>query len=93
MKAPRSTHPYISVKGQWKYLYRAVDQTGRTVDFLLTAKRNRKAALRFLRKAIDQGGTPQKINIDRSGANTVASAKLSIASCAPIARSNTSGHL
>ena len=63
---------YISVKGQWKYLYRAVDKTGRTVDFLLTAKRNRKAALRFLRKAIDQGGTPQKINIDTSGANTAA---------------------
>ena len=63
---------YISVKGQWKYLYRAVDKTGRTVDFLLTAKRNRKAALRFLRKAIDQSGTPQKINIDKSGANTAA---------------------
>ena len=53
---------YISVKGRWKYLYRAVDKIGRTVDFLLTAKRNRKAALRFLRKAIDQSGTPQKIN-------------------------------
>ena len=53
-------------------LYWAVDKTGRTVDFLLTAKRNRKAALRFLRKAIDQSGTPQKINIDKSGANTAA---------------------
>ncbi len=63
---------YISVKGRWKYLYRAVDKIGRTVDFLLTAKRNRKAALRFLRKAIDQSGTPQKINIDKSGANTAA---------------------
>ena len=68
----RLDETYISVKGQWKYLYRAVDQTGRTVDFLLTAKRNRKAALRFLRKAIDQSGTPQKINIDKSGANTAA---------------------
>jgi transposase-like protein len=42
------------------------------VDFLLTAKRDRKAALRFLRKAIGQNGTPGKITIDKSGANTAA---------------------
>ena len=63
---------YISVKVQWKYLYLAVDKAGRTVDFLLTAKRDRKAASRFLRKAIDQCGVPQKITIDKSGANTAA---------------------
>ena len=62
---------YTSVKGQWKYWYRAVDKAGRT-DFHLTAKRDRKAASRFLRKAIDQCGVPQKITIDKSGANTVA---------------------
>ena len=61
---------YIRVKGQWKYLYRAVDKAGHSVDFLLTAKRDRKAALRFLRKAIDQSGIPDKITIDKSGANT-----------------------
>ena len=55
---------YISVKVQWKYLYLAVDKAGRTVDYLLTAKRGRKAASRFLRKAIDQCGVPQKITID-----------------------------
>jgi transposase-like protein len=42
------------------------------VDFLLTAKRDRKAALRFLRKAIGQHGVPEKITIDKSGANTAA---------------------
>jgi hypothetical protein len=42
------------------------------VDFLLTAKRDRKAALRFLRKAIKWNGTPEKITIDKSGANTAA---------------------
>jgi hypothetical protein len=42
------------------------------VDFLLTAKRDREAALRFLRKAIDQNGTPEKITMDKSGANTAA---------------------
>ena len=68
----RMDETYISVKGQWKYLYRAVDKAGRTVDFLLTAKRDCKAASRFLRKAIDQCGVPQKITIDKSGANTAA---------------------
>jgi putative transposase len=63
---------YVKVKGVWKYLYRAVDKAGATVDFLLTAKRDRKAALRFLRKAFGQHGTPEKITIDKSGANTAA---------------------
>ncbi len=53
-------------------MYRAVDKAGSTVDFLLTAKRDRKAALRFLRKTIKGNGTPEKITIDKSGANTVA---------------------
>ncbi|CAN2536083.1 IS6+family+transposase+ISBmu21 [Methylocapsa aurea] len=62
----------VKVKGRWKYLYRAVDKAGATVDFLLTAKRDRKAALCFLRKAIGQHGKPEKITIDKSGANTAA---------------------
>ena len=66
----RLDETYIRLKGQWKYLYRTVDKAGRTVDGLLTAKRDRKAASRFLRKAIDQCGVPQKITIDKSGANT-----------------------
>jgi putative transposase len=63
---------YVRVKGAWKYLYRAVDKTGATVDFLLTAKRDRNAALRFLRKAAGQNGMPVKVTIDKSGANTAA---------------------
>jgi len=42
------------------------------LDFLLTAKRDKKAALRFLNKAIDSNGKPSLINIDKSGANTAA---------------------
>ena len=68
----RMDETYVRVKGAWKYLYRAVDKAGATVDFLLTAKRDRKAALRFLRKAIKWNGTPEKITIDKSGANTAA---------------------
>ena len=63
---------YIKVKGQCKYLYRAVDKEGQTVDFLLTAKRDKKGALRFLREAIGANGLPEKVNIDKSGANTAA---------------------
>ena len=68
----RFDETYIKVRGQWKYLYRAVDKDGDTIDFLLTAKRDTKAALRFLRQAIRNNGTPVKINIDKSGANTAA---------------------
>ena len=60
------------VQGAWKYLYRAVDKSGATVDFLMTAKRDRRSALRFSRKAINHAGPPKKITIGTSGANTAA---------------------
>src|ERR1700734_609036 len=66
----RMDETYVRIKGVWKYLYRAVDKAGATVDFLLTAKRDRKAALRFLRKAIGHNGTPEKITIDKRAAPT-----------------------
>jgi putative transposase len=47
---------YIKVKGQWRYLYRAVDKQGQTIDFLLTEHRDKEAALRFLKKAIRRNG-------------------------------------
>jgi len=65
----RWVRKYIPVLDQVFRLHRAVDKAGHTVDFLLTAKRDRKAAARFLREAIDQCGTPEKITIDKSGAN------------------------
>ena len=63
---------YIQVGGQWKYLYRAVDRLGHTVDFLLTAKRDQAAARRFFERAIGLHDVPEKITIDKSGANTAA---------------------
>jgi putative transposase len=63
---------YIKVAGGWKYYYRAVDKEGNTVDFLLTAKGDKSAALRFLRQAIRNNCTPVKINLDKSGSNTSA---------------------
>jgi len=68
----RMDETYVRVKGEWKYLYRAVDKEGHTVDFLLTPNRDRDAAEAFLRKAIRTQGLPEKITIDQSGANTKA---------------------
>ena len=65
----RLDETYILIKGKWKYLYRAVDKEGETIDFMLTAKRDLKAAKRFLKKAIRNNGEPEKITIDKSGAN------------------------
>jgi transposase-like protein len=65
----RMDESYIKVKGQWTYYYRAVDKQGQTIDFLLTATRDTKAAFRFLKKAIGQNGKPSLVNIDQSGAN------------------------
>ena len=60
----------VLVAGQWKYLYRAVDRDGDTIDFLLAAHRDCAAARRFFERAIDLHGVPRKITIDKSGANT-----------------------
>lgn len=60
---------YVKVGGKWKYLYRAVDSEGQTIDFLLTAKRDAKAAKRFLSRAVKRNSIPNKINIDKSGSN------------------------
>jgi len=72
----RMDETYIKVKGQWKYLYHAVDSNGQTIDLLLTAKRDASAALRFFRKAIRHHGEPEVVTIDESGANTAALATL-----------------
>jgi transposase-like protein len=65
----RMDETYIKVKGEWKYLYRAVDKYGQTIDFLLTEQRDTQAALKFLKKAIHRNGLPETITIDGSEAN------------------------
>ena len=66
----RVDETYIRVKGKWVYLYRAVDSSGATIDFLLSAKRDAAAAERFLAKAL--GGAnhphPRVINTDKYAA-------------------------
>jgi putative transposase len=80
----RMDETYVKVCGQWKYLYRAVDRDGDTVDFLLRAKRDHAAARAFFERAIDLHGVPEKITIDKSGANTAAIVSLQADSGLPI---------
>src|SRR5262249_16778483 len=68
----RMDETYVKVKGVWRYLYRAVDKHGQTIDFLLTEHRDTAAALRFLKKAIRRNGLPETITIDGSDANEAA---------------------
>ena len=68
----RMDETYIKVGGKDRYLYRAVDKQGNTVDFLLTKRRVKGSAQKFLNKAIGNNGKPRLINIDKSGANTQA---------------------
>ena len=75
---------YIKVKGVWKYRYRAVDKEGKTVEFLLTARRDRAAALRFFEKAMKASGVPEKATMDKSGANKAAMEEINGRSETPI---------
>jgi transposase, IS6 family len=64
----RCDETYVRVAGKWTYLYRAVDSTGATIDFLLSARRDATAAKRFFQKALRAPGHPRPrvINVDKN---------------------------
>ena len=65
----RVDETYVKIRGQWRYLYRAVNRAGKTVDFRLSAKRDVTAAKAFFKKAIkSQGSVPRTITLDRYAA-------------------------
>ena len=66
----RFDETYIKLNGKWMYLYRAVDQRGNTIDFWLSKKRDRKAAKKFLRKALrsPHNSNPRVITTDKNAA-------------------------
>ncbi|MCS0706452.1 IS6 family transposase [Massilia aurea] len=80
----RMDETYIKVKGFWKYLYLAVDKHGKTVDFLLTAKRDKAAVKRFFDKAVGAKGDPEKVAMDKSGANKAAMDTINAGRAVPI---------
>ena len=67
---------YVRVKGEWMYLYRAVDKAGKTVDFSLSRKRDVNAAKAFLCKAMKGQRVPTKITLDAYAASHRAVADL-----------------
>jgi transposase, IS6 family len=73
-KSYRVDETYIKVKGEDKYLYRAVDSTGQTIDFLLSAKRDAVAAKRFFQKvfSLPANPIPRVINVDKNPADPAA---------------------
>ena len=76
----RVDETYIRIKGQDRYLYRAVDSTGQTIDFLLAAKRDASAAKRFFRKTLLDPANPQPrvINVDKNRAYPAAVEELKV---------------
>jgi transposase-like protein len=74
----RVDETYIKVKGKWKYFYRAVDSNGDTIDFMLSAKRNLKAAKKFFKKALSSNHNqiPREITVDKNPAYPPAIDKL-----------------
>lgn len=64
---------YIKVKGQWMYLYRAVDSRGNTIDFFLSKIRDQKAAKRFFKKALRSFhvSKPRVITVDKNPARNI----------------------
>jgi len=83
-KSWRMDETYVKVRGQWKYLYRAVDKAGNTVDFLLRAHRDKAAACRYFEKAIDRNGAPETVTMDKSGANLAALQAINVERKTPI---------
>ena len=70
----RVDETYIKVKGQWMYLYRAVDSEGNTIDFYLSKTRDKKAAKRFFKKALRSFhvSKPRVITVDKNPAYPIA---------------------
>ena len=66
----RVDETYVKVRGQWMYLYRAVDSKGQTLDFLLNQTRSKRAARLFFRKVLGQSHVtkPRVITVDKNAA-------------------------
>jgi putative transposase len=60
---------FIKVKGKWTYYYRAIDKISKTPDFMLSEHRDEAAATAFFTRAIGNNGFPDRVVIDKSGAN------------------------
>ncbi|PGV97519.1 IS6 family transposase, partial [Bacillus cereus] len=67
---------YIKVKGEWRYLYRAIDKEGYTLDIQLRKKRNHQAAYMFMKRLVKAFGEPTILTTDKAPALLCALKKL-----------------
>ena len=65
VKFPRATRLFVKIKGEMHYLWRAVDQEGEVLESYVTKTRDRKAALKFLRKSMKRHGRPHILVTDK----------------------------
>lgn len=79
----RVDETYVKIKGVWHYLYRAIDKTGQTLDWMLSRYRNKQAAKRFFKKALSRPHVkmPRVINVDKNPAFPPAHAELQQEGC------------
>ena len=69
---------YLKHKGKDIYLYRAIDKCGDTLEFMVSAKRDEESARKFFKKICGKHGLPDKVNVDKSGANEAALLSINI---------------
>ncbi|WP_267379633.1 IS6 family transposase [Bacillus sp. GM_Baccil_2] len=67
---------YIKVKGEWRYLYRAIDKEGYTLDIQLRKKRDHQAAYTFIKRLVKTFGEPTVLTTDKAPALLCAFKKL-----------------
>ena len=60
----RADETYIKLGGKWVFLYRAVDERGKTIESYLIRTRDKAAAKAFFRKALKHHGQPRTITLD-----------------------------
>jgi putative transposase len=64
VKLPRATRPFVKINGEIRYLWRAVDHKGEVLESFVSKRRDRKAVLKFLRKALKRHGQPEIADSD-----------------------------
>jgi len=74
----RVDETYLKIKGNWHYLYRAIDKEGDTLDWMLSQQRNKKAAKRFFKKTLKNRYVkiPRNMNVDKNSSYKAAQAEL-----------------
>ena len=86
MKLPRATRLFVKVNGKLYYLWRAVDHEGEILESVVTAKRDKTAAVKFLKRIMKKYGRPRQIVTDGLRAYSAAMKEVGNADCQEVGR-------